>query len=112
MGLEWKWLQAPLEVLSGGSAQDMLSREGLDCRLHIGGWYGLSSPLQKSQRWWESRTTSTGAEKPLRNPCRVCNLPLVLQGGLWEQVAACAACQLCKPEQSRVLKEDEEKIGF
>lgn len=45
MGLEWKWLQAPLEVPSGGSAQDMLSREGLDCRLHIGGWYGLSSPL-------------------------------------------------------------------
>lgn len=50
--------------------------------------------------------TSTGAEKPLWDPCGLCDLPLFLQGGLREQVAACAAWQLCEPEQSHVWKEE------
>ena len=49
--------------------------------------------------------TSTGAEKPLWDPCGVDDLPSVLQGGLRELAAACAALQLCEPEQSHVRKE-------
>lgn len=33
------------DTAAGGSAQELLPREGLTCRLQVMGWHGLSSPL-------------------------------------------------------------------
>lgn len=66
----------------------MLPREGLACRLQVMGWHGLCNPLfPEVPEAGGAGKTSTGAENPLWDPCGLCDLPSVLQGGSWERVA-------------------------